>query len=141
MRLIDFEAGRYRHCRYSDPSFQVIATDGNGLDRILDQRFGAVIDATGFEKVSTARAPLIQQLLRDRIVNVSNSDAGLHVDSQFKAAPRLFVVGPLLAGNSNAGMLIWHAESVRRIISIAHAVAPWIARELDSLSSGALLTA
>jgi hypothetical protein len=38
-------------------------------------------------------------------------------------------------------MLIWHAESVRRIISIAHEVAPCIARELGSLSSSALLTA
>jgi uncharacterized NAD(P)/FAD-binding protein YdhS len=141
MRLLEFEAGRYRHSTYLESSFQVVATDGNGRDRILDQRFGAIVDATGFEKVSTPRAPFIQQLLRDGIVDVSSSDAGLHVDSQFRAAPRLFVVGPLLAGNSNEGMLIWHAESVRRIISIAHDAAPCIARELDSLSSAALLTA
>jgi uncharacterized NAD(P)/FAD-binding protein YdhS len=140
-RVIDFKVGRYRRSTYSNARFQVTATDGDGRDWILDQRFGAIVNATGFEKVSTARAPLIQQLLRDGIVEVSSSDAGLHVDSQFRAAPRLFVVGPLLAGNSNEGMLIWHAESVRRIISIAHEVAPCIARELGSLSSSALLTA
>jgi len=141
MRVIEFESGRYRHSTYSDAGFQVTATDDNGCERILDQRFGAIVDATGFEKVSTARAPLLQQLLRDGIVEVSSSDAGLHVDSQFRAAPRLFVVGPLLAGNSNEGMLIWHAESVRRIISIADAVAPCIARELGSVTPSPLSTA
>jgi uncharacterized NAD(P)/FAD-binding protein YdhS len=140
MRVIEFEAGRYRHSTYSDASFEVTATDENGRDWILDHRFGAIVYATGFEKVSAARAPLIQQLLRDGIVEVSSSDAGLRVDSKFRAAPRLFVVGPLLAGNSNEGMLIWHAESVRRIISIAHDVAPCIARELGSLLSMAPLT-
>jgi uncharacterized NAD(P)/FAD-binding protein YdhS len=141
MRVIEFKAGRYRHSTYSGASFQVTATDGYGRDSILDQRYGAIINATGFETVSSARAPLIQQLLRDGIVEVSSSDAGLHVDSVFRAAPRLFVVGPLLAGNSNEGMLIWHAESVRRIISIAHDVAPCIARELGTLSVSAPLTA
>jgi uncharacterized NAD(P)/FAD-binding protein YdhS len=138
--VLEFEAGRYRHSKYSNSSFQVVATGADGRDWTLDQRFGAIVDATGFERASNPRAPLIQQLLRDGIVEVSSSDAGLNVDSQFRAAPRLFVVGPLLAGNSNDGMLIWHAESVRRIISIAHDVAPCIVRELDSLSSAALLT-
>ena len=137
--LVEFVAGRYRRSLREDCCFQVTATDCNGRDRILDRRYGAIINAIGFEKVSTTRAPLIQQLLCDGIVHASSSDTGLCVDSKFRAAPRLFVVGPLLAGNANEGMVIWHAESVRRIMAIADAVAPCIADELNRQPSGALL--
>ncbi|MDT5013425.1 MAG: hypothetical protein QOH57_5042, partial [Mycobacterium sp.] len=62
-----------------------------------------------------------------------SSNTGLRVDSRFRAAPGLFVVGPLVAGNVGEDMVIWHAESVRRIMAIARAVAPSIAREMGAI--------
>jgi len=138
--VIEFRAGRYVRSRYQPSYFDVTVAGSDGREQILDSRFGVIIGATGFEKISATRAPLIRQLLRDRVVNASRSDTGIHADHRFLAASRLFVLGPLLAGNTNEGMLIWHAESVRRIIGLARTAAPLIVRELENSSSVNLLT-
>lgn len=138
--VIDFQAGRYVRSRYQQSYFDVTAAGNDGRERILDSRFAVIVGATGFEKISATRAPLIRQLLRDKVVNASSSDTGLHANHRFLAASRLFVLGPLLAGNANASMLIWHAESARRIIWIARTAAPFIVRELENSSSMDLLT-
>lgn len=127
-----FEAGRYLACRREGRYFRVITTDDRGRQSLLDTRFGAIVGATGFERVSDTRSPLIRHLLQTGIVDASSSDAGLRVDGRFRAAPGLFVIGPLLAGNAHPNMLIWHAESVRRIMAIASEAASCIARELNA---------
>jgi len=139
--IISFEAGRYRTSRCRASCFEVTVIDRDGLRRKLDSRYGVVIGAVGFEAVSATGAPLLRQLLDDEIVHASSSDRGLRADSRFRAAPRLFVTGPLLAGNANANMLIWHAESVRRILEIARTAAPYIVHDLRIVSSGNSLSA
>lgn len=139
---VDFHAGRYLRCRRDGAHFRVTIADDEGTEHVLDGAFGAIVGAIGFEGVSATTAPLLRRMLRAGLVEASSSDAGLRVDSRFQAAPRLFVVGPLLAGNAHPNMLIWHAESVRRIMAIAREAAPHIARELvghlpcASLTSG-----
>ena len=128
--VVDFAAGRLVNCRADDRYFNVTVRDHQGRERLLDTRFGAVVGGIGFEGVSHTRTPLIEGLLSSGLVEASSSDAGLRVDSEYRAAPGLFVVGPLLAGNAHPGWLIWHAESVRRIMAIAPAAASCIAREL-----------
>lgn len=125
-----FQTGRYLRCRPEGNHFRVTAMDEFGRDRVLEVSYGAIIGATGFESVSATSAPLIRQMLEAGIVAPSTSDAGLRVDSRFRAAPRLYVMGPLLAGNAHPSMLIWQAESVRRIMEIAPRAASCIAREL-----------
>jgi uncharacterized NAD(P)/FAD-binding protein YdhS len=139
--IISFEAGRYWTSRRRQSCLEVTVMDRDGLRRRLDSRYGVVIGAVGFETVSATRAPLLRQLLDDGIVHVSSSDRGLRTDSRFRVAPRLFVTGPLLAGNANANMLIWHAESVRRILEIAHSAAPYIVHDVLIVSSGNSLSA
>jgi uncharacterized NAD(P)/FAD-binding protein YdhS len=139
--IISFEAGRYWTSRRRQSGFEVTVIDRDGLSRKLDSRYGVVIGAVGFETVSATRSPLLRQLLDDGVVHVSSSDRGLRADSRFRVAPRLFVTGPLLAGNANASMLIWHAESVRRILEIARSAAPHIVHDLLIVSSGNSLSA
>jgi uncharacterized NAD(P)/FAD-binding protein YdhS len=139
--IISFEAGRYWTSRRRQSCFEVTVIDRDGMRRKLDSRYGVVIGAVGFERVSATRAPLLRQLLDDGIVHVSSSDRGLRADNRFRVAPRLFVTGPLLAGNANANMLIWHAESVRRILEIAHTAAPYIVHDVLVVSSGNSLSA
>ena len=127
---VDFQPGRLLHCRAEGQYFDVTARDDRGRVRHLDTRYGAIVGAIGFEGISGTRAPLIQQLLTAGIVDASSSDAGIRVDSEYRAAPGVFVVGPLLAGNAHPNMLVWHAESVRRIMAIAPRAASCIAREL-----------
>lgn len=138
---VDFRVGRYVECELNARQFTVTAIDAKGRKSRLDRTYGAIVGAIGFEKVSDTRAPLLHRLLGANLVVPSTSDYGLRVDDRFRAAPGLFVVGPLLAGNAQPNMVIWHAESVRRIMAIARAVAPSIALELatspydDSLTS------
>ncbi len=133
--VISFEAGRYRSARYTKSGFEVEVSDDVGTSRTLERRYGVVVGAVGFEAISTTRAPLIRQLIDDGLVRASSSDRGIAADSRFRAADRLFVTGPLLAGNANISMLIWHAESVRRILEITTAAAPAIVGELHAVSS------
>lgn len=137
MGAVVFRAGRYRHCRPEGRYFRVTATDDGGRQVVHDTRYGAIVGATGFEGVATTRAPVIQNLLRTGLAGASNSDAGLRVDSRFQASPGLFVIGPLLAGNAHRNMLIWHAESVQRIMAITRDAASDIAQELRVVTSGA----
>jgi uncharacterized NAD(P)/FAD-binding protein YdhS len=132
--VIGFETGRYRSARCVETGFEVEVSDDDGT-RTLDRRYGVIVGAVGFEAVSTTRAGLIRQLLDDGIARSSGSDRGFEADSRFQAADRLFVTGPLLAGNANISMLIWHAESVRRILEITAAAAPAIVGELHAVSS------
>ncbi|BBZ27091.1 hypothetical protein MMAD_13860 [Mycolicibacterium madagascariense] len=127
---VDFQAGRYVGCRPVGRAFEVTIADGRGEQRALPVRYAAVVGAVGFEGVSHTGAPLLRQLLDAGIVEASGSDAGLRVDEQFQAAPGLYVMGPLLAGNAHPRLLVWHAESVRRIMSLAPEAAKSIAREM-----------
>ena len=135
--VVDFTAGRYLGCQRAGQFFRVNVNDDAGNELDLDASYGVVVGAMGFEKVSATRAPLLKRMLGAGLVFSSSSDMGLRVDSRFRAAPRLFVVGPLLAGNVQGNMVIWHAESVRRIVAIARSVAPGIADELVTHSPSA----
>lgn len=136
---LEFAAGRFGLAQRREPGFEVTVVDGDGRECKLSGHYAAIVGAVGFERISTAPVPLLQQLLRDGVVRASSSDSGLAVDGHFRAAPRLFVVGPLLAGNANSSMVIWHAESVRRIIWIADIAADYIIRTLDNSLTSSLL--
>ena len=138
---VSFRAGRYVDGRPEGRGFRVTAIDDDGREETFEQCYGVIVGAIGFEGVSVTRAQLVRQLLRDGLVEASSSNAGLRVDSCFQAAPRVFVVGPLLAGNANPRFLVWHAESVRRIIAIAPDAAACVARELARVRHDSSLTA
>lgn len=127
---VDFRAGRLLGCRPEGPCFRVTVRDDRGGERLLDSAYGAVVGAIGFERVSGTRAALLRRLLATGLVEPSSSDAGVRVDEGYRAAPGVFVVGPLLAGNAHPGWLVWHAESVRRIMTIASEASAPISREL-----------
>ena len=50
------------------------------------------------------------------------SRGGLAVDAHHRAAPGVFVAGPLLAGNLNETLRVWHLESCQRILGMAPAL-------------------
>lgn len=130
--VVEFTAGRYRGCKTDGDSLRVCAIDDAGTEYDLDPTYGVVVGAMGFERISATRSPLLREMLQSGLVDPSSSNTGLRVDGHFRAAPGLFVVGPLVAGNVGEDMVIWHAESVRRIMAIARSVAPRIAREIGT---------
>lgn len=97
-----------------------------------DDGYAVIVNGTGFERVTGTRAPLLRQMLGSGIVRASASRTGLCLDTSFRAAPGIFVLGPLIAGHHGGGAAYWHIESVARIIGLAGPVAQHIVT--DTLS-------
>ena len=57
---------------------------------------------------------------------------GIAVDASLAAAPRLYVMGPLLAGNLVKGAPVWHMEHCGRISSFGSALGTDLARTLTT---------
>lgn len=76
------------------------------------------------------------------LVEPTDSRRGIRVDERLRAAPRVFVGGPLLAGNLNGCLRIWHLESCRRIFAMSADVAAEITAELreSAAATGAAST-
>lgn len=127
-RPVVFEPGRFDSAVLDDELFTVtIRTSGpsEGSERTtLSERYPIIINATGFESVAESRSPLLQNMLATGTATASSSGAGLATDGRFRTAPGVYVLGPLLSGFNHDGMVIWHAESVNRIIHLAAQLAP-----------------
>lgn len=134
---VTFTRGRFESAIHCDGLFTVTASrcDGQSTEVarcssnasetvVLDEKYAAIINATGFEAVAETRSPLLRQLLNDGVVSVSTSAAGLTTDGRYRAAPGIYVLGPLLSGYNHEGTIVWHAESVSRIIHLAAEATP-----------------
>jgi len=97
-----------------------------GSDRTLTvhkQPISLIINCTGFQNVTETSSPLIQSLLKNNISSPTESNRGLCVNEQLEVSKNCYLIGPLIAGNCNNGIRIWHAESCIRIIGIAKQLA------------------
>lgn len=142
---VTFERGRFDSAEFADglytvtvrrPATKVTQTaagqatatmetePSRGSTSVLGHRYAAVINATGFEAVADTRSPLLRNLLSSGAARTSCSGAGLATDADFRSAPGLYVLGPLLSGFNHDGTVVWHAESVNRIIHLAAWLAP-----------------
>lgn len=74
--------------------------------------------------------PLLAQLLTTGVCRSTPAGGGIAVDSSLAAAPDLYVMGPLLAGNVVNGSPVWHMEHCGRISSYGSALGADLARAL-----------
>lgn len=102
---------------------------GNDARNDPDHGYAVIVNGTGFERVTDTRSPLLRQMLGSGTVRASASRAGLALDERFRAAPGIFVLGPLMAGHHHGSSAYWHIESVARIIGLADAVADSLVTE------------
>lgn len=129
---VTFESGRFVSAVQRDGLFTVSVrnqdAERTGSD-LLPQEYAVIVNATGFEAVSESRSPLLQNLLRSGVATTSCSGAGLATDCSFRTAPGIYVLGPLLSGFNHDGTVVWHAESVNRIIHLAARLAPLLVED------------
>lgn len=95
-----------------------------------DRDYAVVVNGTGFERVTDTRSVLLRQLLGSGLARASASQTGLALDSSFRAAAGVFVLGPLIAGHTQGTAAYWHIESVIRILSLADQVAERLVADL-----------
>ncbi|QXG74785.1 FAD/NAD(P)-binding protein [Modestobacter sp. L9-4] len=107
-------------------SFTGLATDGGagvrvrysaaGVPAELDRPADVVVNCAGPTRALRDAVPSLVASLLDRgVLRPTPYGGGIAVDRDLAAAPRLYVMGPLLAGNIVHGQPVWHMEHCGRI--------------------------
>lgn len=108
---------------------QVTYTDGRRNPKHLNN-LASIINCSGFENIKNSTDQLIQNMLKRNIITPTQSLKGIKVNENFRAHNNLFVMGPLLAGNINTKMRLWHAESATRIFNLSSLLAQHLYKSL-----------
>ncbi len=82
-----------------------------------------VINCIGFQNFSNSSSYLINRLRERNICLPNGSERGFEVNENFEASDNLYIMGPLLAGNFNQRLRVWHAESCPRIFNLSRQLA------------------
>lgn len=82
-----------------------------------------VINCAGFQDLSKPPKGLISNLIEEGICQSNESRRGFVMNENFETNPNFYVMGPLVAGNVNKRIRVWHAESCTRIITLSRQLA------------------
>lgn len=85
----------------------------------IKRTYAAVLNCSGPAYLDESRDKLIRNLLDKGLVSANSSRRGIVSDTDFQAGDNIYIVGPLLAGNTIDGNVIWHLESSWRISELA----------------------
>jgi uncharacterized NAD(P)/FAD-binding protein YdhS len=86
-------------------------------------QISVIINCAGFQDVTKSSSLLIQNLIQREICIPNESNRGFIVDQSFEASKNFYLMGPLVAGNIDGNLRVWHAESCQRIISFSQQLA------------------
>lgn len=109
----------------------VVRFEHAGVVQELGPAVDVVVNCAGpARELRQAQHFLPAQLVDSGVCATTPHGGGIAVDASFQAAPRLFVMGPLLAGNVLDGYPIWHMEHCGRISAYGTALGTSLARTL-----------
>lgn len=129
LRLV---AGSFVDALTGDGTVTVRYEAGGALHEVA-RPADVVINCGGPGKLLTdAATSLAAQLIRRGICRATPFGGGLAVDGALAAAPGLYVMGPLLAGNLVKGAPVWHMEHCGRISSFGWALGTDLAATLTA---------
>lgn len=122
---IEFIKGRYVNLvRKVEHQFSLEYLDGTThQSTIFRVPFDIIINCIGFQELVNSSSELIRNLIQQRICVVNGSKRGFEVNENFECSKDFFVIGPLLAGNLNDKLRVWHAESCSRIFLLSRQLA------------------
>lgn len=89
---------------------------------------------------SKQQTPLYSQLIRDGLCIASKSGKGIQLSEKYEASQGLYVIGPMLAGNSHDTWKVWHAEHCGRLAGFAQQLAEHLFNDVQN-STDVYLTA
>lgn len=82
-----------------------------------------IINCAGFQDLTQSSSPLINNLIHQGICTPNESHGGFEMNENFEAHDNFYLMGPLVAGNINDKLKVWHAESCGRIFHLSHSLA------------------
>lgn len=95
----------------------------NGENAELEIPVQLVINCAGFQDLANPPKGLIANLIEEGICQTNESKRGFVMNENFETNPNFYVMGPLVAGNVNKRLRVWHAESCTRIIALSRQLA------------------
>lgn len=103
----------------------VTSAEGNQESRaeIYTSPIKVVINCAGFQDLTRSSSPLIKNLVQQGICIPNDSKCGFEMNENFEANENLYLMGPLVAGNINDKLKVWHAESCGRIFNLSQKLA------------------
>jgi uncharacterized NAD(P)/FAD-binding protein YdhS len=82
-----------------------------------------IINCAGFQDLTQSSSPLINNLIHQGICTPNDSHGGFEMNENFEAHQNFYLMGPLVAGNINDKLKVWHAESCGRIFHLSQSLA------------------
>ena len=99
-------------------SFEFFTSDGQSKE-VFTSPVAVAINCAGFQDLTKSSSPLIENLIQQGICTPNDSRCGFEMNENFEANTNFYLMGPLVAGNINDRLKVWHAESCGRIINLA----------------------
>ncbi|MFV8345407.1 FAD/NAD(P)-binding protein [Flavobacterium sp. ZB4P13] len=128
VRLV-FQEEKFAHVEYVESRTLVKKTFATPVK--------CIINCSGFEDLTVhSSSELIHSLIINNICRANTSKRGFKVNENFEANNNFFIMGPLLAGNSNKKMMIWHVESCTRICFLSKQLARVLANTYEAKDGG-----
>jgi uncharacterized NAD(P)/FAD-binding protein YdhS len=100
-----------------------------------------VVNCGGFEELDACSSPFLVSAMRNGLCRPNRTNRGLFVNDDVEASPDFYVIGPLVGGNFNPRIRLWHVENAPRIRSLAKSLAATLVASLkrtvtDQVASG-----
>ena len=110
------------HLESGGSGFEFTTTSDESKQKYTDS-ISVVINCAGFQDLTRSSSPLIKNLIQQKICIPNDSKCGFEMNENFEVNQNLYVIGPLVAGNINDKLKVWHAESCGRIIGLSQQLA------------------
>ena len=119
---LEFIKGKFIGTTEGQTGFEFINSDSQQKE-VFSEPIKVVINCAGFQDVTKSSSTLIRNLVEQRICTPNDSKGGFQMSGDFEANENLYLMGPLVAGNINDKLKVWHAESCGRIFNLSQKLA------------------
>ena len=119
---LDFIKGKFVGTTQGQTGFEFIHSDTKDK-QVYDETIKVVINCAGFQDLTKSTSTLIQNLVNSGVCIPNESRVGFKMTGDFEANENLYLMGPLVAGNINDKLKVWHAESCGRIFNLSQKLA------------------
>ncbi|MEM7760369.1 MAG: FAD/NAD(P)-binding protein [Cyanobacteria bacterium P01_A01_bin.40] len=102
--------------------FEFISARGNQTE-LFTSPIQVLINCAGFQDLTKSDSLLINNLIQSKICVPNDSLGGFEMNENFEASENFYLMGPLVAGNINRKLKVWHAESCGRIFNLSRSLA------------------
>ena len=124
------EVLRVEACASGQP-FATMTYRAGGAEHVHPVPFPSVVNCGGFEELDACSSPFLVSAMQNGLCRPNRTNRGLFVNDNFEASPDFYVIGPLIGGNFNPRIRLWHVENAPRIRSLAKSLAATLVASLQ----------